>query len=281
MHLSYSFHHSIILSALLPIHTRILFNMLQEAYRVKAKEKPILVSKNGQIDFLALLSTAIDSTTTVATVTTTEQSETTGTEVVIHANDIQLGKIFPDQSTVPTEFDNFTTSEIFENNTIQSDYINTTDEQVTFDIQTSTTILWSNDDDNNTINSTESIPMTTTEPVDLTSSNETDSSNPTTTLPINTTMDNAHSQLLYKLCQQIFSQFLSNGSSSLAHHNNTINALLSWFNKHLNSSATTTAAALPSFVLNEKSSSAPLQRINMDDVLHQIDNYSDDENAHR
>jgi hypothetical protein len=270
--------------------------MLQEAYRVKAKEKPILISKNGQIDFLDLLSTSTSSTT-METVPTTEQNETTEKELIIQANDIQFEKIFPDQTTASTEqssqFDDFTTNEILENITvisteqIQSDYFDTTDNQEMIDIQTSTSIPWSNYDDDN---STESVIVTTTQPINLTSSNETYPPEQITTLPINTTIENAHSQLLYKICQQIFSHFLPNGSlsfnSSFVYHNNTINALLSWFNKHLNASktraaTTTTTTTLPSFILNEIPSSAPLQRINMDDVLHQIDNYNDDENAHR
>jgi hypothetical protein len=277
--------------------------MLQEAYREKAREKPVLIAKNGQIDFLDLLLTTTTVPTTVEIVTTTVQTETSEKEIVIQANNIEFEKIFPNESTISTEqssqFDSSITSEILENITtkpteqIQSDYFDTTVVQEMLDIQTSTSIPWTNDDDNTTtINSTESMVITTTtQPIDSTSSNETSSSDPTTTLPINTTTDNAHSQLLYKLCQQIISHFSSNGSlalnSSIVHHNNTINTLLSWFNKHLNSSkmapATPTeavAATLPSFIVNEMPSSAPLQRINMDDVLHQIDNYNDDENAH-
>jgi hypothetical protein len=269
--------------------------MLQEAYRVKAKEKPILISKNGQIDFLDLLLTSPTSTTVV----TTEQNETTGRGLVIQIE----STTFTEPSS---QFDNFTTNEIVENITmksteqIQSDYFDTTYDQEMIDIEISTAIPWSNDD-NNTINSTESIVVTTTQPIDLTSSNidiltddnETYPSDQTTTLPINTitpssSSENSHTQLLYKLCQQIFSHILPNGalslnSSSLHHNNTTVNALLSWFHKRLNSSrSTTTRTSTPSpFIINEIQSSAPLQRINMDDVLHQMDNYNDDENAHR
>jgi hypothetical protein len=122
---------------------------------------------------------------------------------------------------------------------------------------------------------------------------------------------NAHSQLLYRLCQQLLSHILPNVSSlsstsavkaalSLASGspstgNNSADALLIWLKEQLSSStitstttpSTTTSTStlsssspVPSLLINErKLSSISLQRIDMDDALRQMNNNIDSENS--
>ena len=121
---------------------------------------------------------------------------------------------------------------------------------------------------------------------------------------------NAHSQLLYKLCRQLLSQILPNVSSlsstsaveaalSLASGspstgNNSADALLTWLKEQFISStitSTTTSSttststlssssSVPSLLINQrKLSSISLQRIDMDDALRQMNNNIDSENS--
>jgi hypothetical protein len=100
----------------------------------------------------------------------------------------------------------------------------------------------------------------------------------------------AHSQLLYKLCRQLLSHILPNASSSTAAvqavlslasgssstGNNSTNTLLTWIKEQLSSSTTTPSTS--SLLINgKKISSDSLQRVDMDDVLYQMNNNNDDE----
>ncbi|CAF1554109.1 unnamed protein product [Rotaria sp. Silwood1] len=154
---------------------------------------------------------------------------------------------------------------------------------------------------------TEFIDITTIEPMDYTSSNadvtiddydasytsdqmitssintsELPSSTQTTTI-----IPTTHSQFLYKLCRQILSHLLPNTSSStvtastlpLTSHSSsksdhTTDKFLSWISKYLSSSkSTSTSSTVPSLFINDiRTSSIPLQRIDMDDVLHHMNN---------
>ena len=107
-----------------------------------------------------------------------------------------------------------------------------------------------------------------------------------------------HSQLLYKLCQQLLSQILPNVSSlssssaveaalslasgSPSNGNNSADALLTWLKEQLTSSTTTTtptpSTSVPSLLLNDrKLSSTALHRVDMDDALYQMNNNIDGE----
>ena len=280
--------------------------MLQDAYRGKAKERIFPAPRNGQIDFLALLAafTSAATTTRMETVTTTEES------LVIPARDLQLEQLFPKQNITGKKqyspVENFTTEEMIENMTITStelnqyDYPDTTeDEEPTDDILTSTSSLSFSEEDstiatdtsmNEAINDTESLLNTVIQMTDVTSSVNDNETNSTAFTPLSSiTIPNKHNQLLQKLCHQIFSRIFPNASSSLNSSailsktaNNTLNALLSWLNNHLNSTKTslTTTPMSSSYVTDEieYSSSEPLQRVDMDDVLHQMNNYVDEEN---
>ncbi|CAF4442920.1 unnamed protein product, partial [Adineta steineri] len=107
--------HHLILVALSPVHTRILFNMLQEAYHERIKHKSLNSKDTDQIDFIDLLtttkpapviskpktSTITTTTTTTTTVETTFITPEIGTtEYIIHAQDIQLEEIFSDITTI-------------------------------------------------------------------------------------------------------------------------------------------------------------------------------------
>ncbi|CAF3039703.1 unnamed protein product [Rotaria sp. Silwood2] len=96
-------------SSLIPVHTRVLFDILQEAYRAKAQGKSTIHSNNSPVDFWGLLTTndaSSSSDTTSSTILKsnfiTYSSETTQPENVIRAEDIQLEKIFPNISTAST-----------------------------------------------------------------------------------------------------------------------------------------------------------------------------------
>ena len=78
--------------------------MIQEAYHSKVKGKSTVTSNNDQIDFIGLLTNPISSTSMITTTTV----QTPQTEHVIHAQDIQLEKIFP-QQTSQIESENVTT----------------------------------------------------------------------------------------------------------------------------------------------------------------------------
>jgi hypothetical protein len=100
----------LLFSALIPVHTRVLFDILQEAYRVKARGRSATGSTYSEVDFIGLLTTdsASSSSSTTASSPTlestfiTRQSETTESEHVIKADNIQLEKIFPQISTAST-----------------------------------------------------------------------------------------------------------------------------------------------------------------------------------
>ena len=97
--------------ALIPVHTRVLFDILQEAYRVKIDGKsPGAGSHLAQTD---LIDPSIKndplSTTTSTTLPTNDEStpllypsESTESAPIIRADNIQLEKIFPKISTVST-----------------------------------------------------------------------------------------------------------------------------------------------------------------------------------
>lgn len=269
---------------MLPAHTQILFNMLQDAYRVKAKERIMPAPRNGQIDFLALLAAFTSATTSrIEIVNSTNRIETTTIattqgNLIIPAQDIQLEKLFPQARKRKSQSENFTTEGISENLTTQTpfDYSYTTEDEQSTDILTSTITL-SVDDDNSTM-----IMDETTNSTDSIDTSEITSSPFPTTVPTN------HSHLLHKLCQRILSHIVPNISSSINSSsilsntaNETLNALLSWLTNYHNStkhSMTTSTTTLPSFVVEDiSSSSESLQRIDLDDISHQMENYTDDE----
>jgi hypothetical protein len=399
----------LLFSALIPVHTRVLFDILQEAYRVKARGRSATGSTYSEVDFIGLLTTdsASSSSSTTASSPTlestfiTRQSETTESEHVIKADNIQLEKIFPQISTVSTsdeytqtfqttqqnEYNNETTfSDNLEINMTstytpenitttllplttvenmtsisleqnQTNSLNITEDQESINITqqyntmiTSTSVQWSNyDNDNNTIttetiqNSTEQIDNTTESREFLMTTNfptinyttfetttyssyQTDDNQFTSSEQIiNSTMMTtdqpfttdqlidtvnisraAHRQLLYKLCQQLLSHILPNVSSlssssaveaalslaqgSSSNGNNSADALLIWLKEQLTSSTTTTTTttstttpsisslSTPSLLINGmKLSSVPLQRVDMDDALYQMNNNIDGE----
>lgn len=280
---------------MLPVHTQILFNMLQDAYRVKAKGRIMPAPRNGQIDFLALLAAFTSATTPrIEIVNSMNQIKTTQSNLIIPANNIQLEKLFPKAKKQNFQSENFTTMEMMENITITStaqtpfDYSDTIEEEELTDVPTSTSAMLFDEENstiaiddpmNETISSTESNLSTVVQSMDT---SEMNSSPSLTTVPTN------QSQLLNKLCQRILSHIVPNVSSSINSSsilsntaNETLNALLSWLNNYLNSTKhtmTTTPTTLASLVTEEiPSSSEPLQRIDMDDIFHQMDNYADDE----
>jgi hypothetical protein len=334
--------HYHIIVALSPVHTRVLFDMLQEAYREKSNRKSLIGSENGQIDFIGLLSaptTSMPVTSTIVEIETTfitDQSETTEIEHIIPAHNIQIDKVFPDINTASTldmntyefteqysQFDNPTTSTpmIIENITtttieqIQITSCNITDSQKIINpidqsniMITSTPTEWSNDNyiidsitTQNSIeetnNSPESIIINTMKAIDLPSSNidmtiddkklylsdrtitsSKQSSSPPDTTAISQT---THSLLLNKLCKKLFSPILPNTSAAplSPSSKSSSNILLSRLGKHHSSSInTTTTSTVPSLLINQiPTLSVPLKRILLDDVLHQINNYIDDE----
>ena len=267
---------------MLPVHTQILFNMLQDAYRVKAKERVMPAPRNGQIDFLAILAAFTSATTSrIEIVNSTNRIRTAQSNLIIPANDIQLEKLFPNARKQNFQSENSTTVEMLENITIAStaqtsfDYSDTTEEKELTDVPTSTLAMLFDDPMNETTSSTVVQLMDTSE------------MNPSLSP---TTVSTNQSQLLHKLCQRILSHIVPNASSSINsssilsnNANETLNALLSWLNNYLNSTKltmTTTTTTLSSLGIEEiPSSSDPLQRIDMDDVLHQMDNYTDDETS--
>ncbi|CAF3217328.1 unnamed protein product [Rotaria socialis] len=194
-------------SSLIPSHTRVLFNMLKDAYFSKIKQKSTISSETDQIDFIGLLAKndSVDSTsipTTEEIDFTTEQNQLIESEHVIPANEIQLEKIFPNLNTRsksnmntnenfpfhnPTKFViDMTSTPIIENHlvTTEIEQIQTTNENflqetTTSPIISSTSILSLNDsitaDDlttenvfEQTNNTTEPIYMTTTATIDST-----------------------------------------------------------------------------------------------------------------
>jgi len=195
-----------------------------------------------------------------------------------------------------------------------SSYNNSDNNTIVYTIETNEN---STEQINNNTESQEFLMNTiSSQTIDYNSSNETDnyqfnSSEQTITSTLSTHKSNdtveiyqgAHRQLLLKLCQQLLSHILPNVSSlsssaavqaalslsagSPSGGNNSADALLAWINEQLNSSTTTTTAAtsstlslsLPSLLINEKKlSSNSLQRVDMDEVLHQMNNNIDGEN---
>jgi len=134
--------------ALIPVHTRVLFDILQEAYRIKAQGKSTIDSKNKQIDFDGLLRTdgaSKSSTKTLKSNFITHESEKTKTEHVIPAEGIQLEKIFPEISTISDDdiyTQNFTTqvSQMFET-TQQNEYNNETSFSTNMIIHTTENVI--------------------------------------------------------------------------------------------------------------------------------------------
>jgi len=318
-------YHYYIIVALSPVHTRVLFDMLQEAYHAKSNRKSLIGSENGQIDFIGLLSTLTTSipitSTSVENSFTTDQTETTETEHIIPAKNIQLDKIFPDTNIASTldmntyefteessQFDNPTTAEtditsttmIIENITTtaigQSISCNTTDGQEIINsidqsniMITSTPIEWSNDNNiidsittQNSIEDTnyspESVIINTIKPIDDKKLDSSKQPSPPDTTAISQT---THSLLLDKLCKKLFLPILPNASTTpLSPSSKSLSNLLSSrLGKHHSSSINTiTTSTVPSLVINRiQTLSAPLKRLHLDDVLHQMNNYIDDE----
>jgi hypothetical protein len=134
--------------ALIPVHTRVLFDILQEAYRIKAQGKSTIDSKNKQIDFDGLLradGASTSSTKTLKSDFITHESKKTKSEHVIPADGIQLEKIFPEISTMSDDdiyTQNFTTqvSQMFET-TEQNEYNNETSFSTNMIIHTTENVI--------------------------------------------------------------------------------------------------------------------------------------------
>ncbi|CAF3723138.1 unnamed protein product [Adineta steineri] len=330
-------------SSLSPVHTRILFNMLQEAYHERIKHKSLNSKDTDQIDFIDLLTTTkpapviskpktstITTTTTTTVETTFITPEIGTTEYIIHAQDIQLEEIFSDITTI-SSFDMNTTefTEQYDNSTSFLSYSQTDMSSMAIEnmttpiIEQSEPVFLNTTDDLGNINVTEPsntlitstfIELTNytdtvvtqeineeitttfeTNPTDSTSDNDTFySTDQTITLPFNSSLQlttnnsqTVRGKSLYKLCQQILSRIYSNISLSTddtsdltlpsnlsSVHNNTF---LSWFRKQFTSSTSTIeTTTIPSLAINViRTSSIPLQRVDMDDVLHQMNNNID------
>ena len=95
--------HPLVFTALIPVHTRVLFDILQEAYRVKTNDRSKLRSNPARADFPNLATTSSNPTPSSPKTTTkkvkshpiTHPSETTETEHVTQADGIQQENIFP------------------------------------------------------------------------------------------------------------------------------------------------------------------------------------------
>lgn len=112
-----------------------------------------------------------------------------------------------------------------------------------------------------------------------------------------TTDQSSHNQLLYKLCQQLLSHILPNISSTSAVEaalsltaelpstkNNTAETLLTWIQQKFSSTTTTTTTTsttttgIPSSsTLLTNGRKLSLQRVDIDDVLYQINDNTDDD----
>ncbi|CAF4279628.1 unnamed protein product [Rotaria socialis] len=106
-------------SSLIPVHTRVLFDILQEAYRLKNSGKSTGTPVSDRFNATNLSKTSstplLDTTlpTSLKLNVVTEPGATTEQENVIRAEDIQLEKIFPEISTVsPTKMYKQDTTEI-------------------------------------------------------------------------------------------------------------------------------------------------------------------------
>ncbi|CAF1013184.1 unnamed protein product [Adineta ricciae] len=93
-------------SSLIPVHTRVLFDILQDAYRAKAHGRSTINSHNDFINFSEFLSTddrtfipITTSPTSTGLTSLNPPSDTTENEHTIQATNIQLQNIFPAVST--------------------------------------------------------------------------------------------------------------------------------------------------------------------------------------
>jgi hypothetical protein len=185
------------------------------------------------------------------------------------------------------------------NTTEDPEIVNITEQTNKF--LTSTPIQWMDDantiDDMTTQNlieetntNGESLVFTTTKTINMIvddDDDKSDSLDQIITSPIDTSEHNAttnsqiaYSQLFYKFYQQILRNTpLPSDSSFVNNNNNTADVLLSWLRKHFSSLTTTIETpTVPSLLINDiRTSSIPLQRIDMDDVLHQMNNNIDNE----
>ncbi|CAF0785630.1 unnamed protein product [Adineta ricciae] len=302
-------------SSLLPVHTQILFDILQESYNAKLKDKP-----SSEIDFTDLVTTStLNNLPDVST--TTIRTELEETEFVINAEEIDLKKIFSDVTTIPTtpiytdeEVDYSDNSTVFYTTTVEnitSTSIGQTDQTLS-DTTESASLPTTSHETSTDIDTNDSTEAVTTSS-DIDPSTVTESDNPTTTIfadttqsypldptsitpsvqseHVNTTSNvrTASNRLLRKLCRRILSQIFPSAPSvddvetglslpldSLSANNN--NTFLYWIQKHLNISTNPvqTSTSVPLAIDNLDRPSAPLQRIDIDDVLHQMNSIHQD-----
>ncbi|CAF0919632.1 unnamed protein product [Adineta steineri] len=237
-----------------------------------------------------------DSTTTMLLLTTLEDMTTVSlnqnTSVNITEDEEYINITESSDTMISSTFSNWSndnntityTTEIIQNSTEQIDSTSNKSEELTTNIIPTTSFETSTDSsfatDDNLLNTSEEITtssMITTDQL-LTADNLIDAVNITQT---------SHSQLLYKLCQQLISKILPNVSSSSAVQaalslatnssltgNNSVGALFTWIQEKFHSSTTTTTTTLPTVISGKK---MLLQRVDMDDVLHQMNNNIDDE----
>ncbi|CAF4198804.1 unnamed protein product [Adineta steineri] len=279
-----------------------MFDMSTENFTAETFESTQQYDANN--DTITIMSPIIifsgeDSTTTMLPLTTLEDMTTVSLNQNTYVNntedeeyinitessDTMISSTFPNWSS-----DNNTiayTTEVIQNSTEQIDSSTNKSQELTTNIipttsfETSTYSSFASD--NNLLNTSEEITtssMITTDQL-LTADNLIDAVNITQT---------SHSQLLYKLCQQLISKILPNVSSSSAVQaalslatnssltgNNSVGALFTWIEEKFHSSTTTTTTTtttLPTVINGKK---MLLQRVDMDDVLHQMNNNIDDE----
>ncbi|UJR27514.1 hypothetical protein I4U23_008798 [Adineta vaga] len=152
-------------SSLIPVHTRVLFDILQEAYRAKAHGRSANNPYYDPLDFSRLSFTHSKSPSSVTTLSTTiestsvnPQSQTTEYEHIIQAEHIQLEKIFPDVSTVSTSnmyTENLSTQIL--QTTQRDDFNNETISSTSYETQTMHSSMALSEEDI----STTSLPLTT------------------------------------------------------------------------------------------------------------------------
>ena len=89
--------------ALIPVHTRALFDILQETYRSKSRDESIINPNNNRMNFMNLFTNndkiSTDTTSSIEFESTTSEvplHETTNVENIIPAENIQLEKILFD-----------------------------------------------------------------------------------------------------------------------------------------------------------------------------------------
>ncbi|UJR21656.1 hypothetical protein I4U23_024733 [Adineta vaga] len=311
-------------SSLLPVHTRVLFDILQESYNAQRKEKSSSEIDNNQIDISGLMTTnQLNFDNSLSTIEqedtfTTVQSETTETEFILKAEEIELKKIFSDITTIPTV--DVSTDQVIESSDhITSDIVTTENMSTTSMHQFEHTFAMTTEDQETTDrteqtsesiistsnpSSTDTVTIATQNSIEETMNNfennvlttaeitEAISDNLMTTTSAETIQTSrsptANKRILYKLCRRILAHIFPHtptmadvetalslpSDSSLANSSNTTDTFRSWLQKRLNISTNHIQTSTKTSVSfnNIQQRLIPLQRIDIDDVLHQMSN---------